>query len=157
MMAEKTNGSTASKKTVGTGMNKMDCVKKALETLGYEARPVDIRDHIKKNFNVEMTTDHISANKSTILKKRAKSKPAKMPMMGTPSKMTTKPASKKKVKRKPTPTVKVATPAAKVIMSAKIPAKTVGLSLEQEAMTVKGLVDRLGKDNLQTLIKFVTK
>jgi hypothetical protein len=108
-----------------------------------------------KTYNLNMKPDHISANKSTILKRLGKSTSTKKPSGSVGAKVVTKPAKKTKVKRKPTPLAKVTMPAAKTTTTMN--SKSMALSLQQEALVVKGLVDRMGLDNLQTLIALVTK
>jgi hypothetical protein len=63
-MAETANGSK--------GVSKMDAVRQALRELGRKAKPLKIQAFIKDNFKIDMTPDHISNYKSTILKGKGK-------------------------------------------------------------------------------------
>jgi hypothetical protein len=81
-MAETTNGpkgAAAPVKGKRGGMNKMEAVRQALGQLGKHAKPMQIQANIKSRFGIEMSTDHISNYKSTILKgKGGKRKASKM-------------------------------------------------------------------------------
>ncbi len=52
--------------------NKAEAFRRALAQLGSKARPTEIQDFIKTNFDVEMTTSVISVYKSQLLKKIGK-------------------------------------------------------------------------------------
>ena len=76
-MADKKNGNggaTASPKGSAAGMTKMEAVRQALAKQGPNARPMDLRDYIKKTFGIDMSTDHISTCKGDIARKKAKPK-----------------------------------------------------------------------------------
>jgi hypothetical protein len=69
-MAETANGSKA-------GVSKMEAVRQGLQQLGRNAKPLKLQAFIKEKFNIDMTPDHISNYKSTILK--SKGKPGRKP------------------------------------------------------------------------------
>jgi hypothetical protein len=46
--------------------NKMEAVRRAMDSLGYEASPLEIQKYIKDNFNLDMGANMISSYKSTI-------------------------------------------------------------------------------------------
>src|SRR5260370_11776630 len=55
----------------GTGISKMDAVRRALFELGKEAKPLEIQKFIKSRFGVSMDPNMISTYKSTVNKKSA--------------------------------------------------------------------------------------
>src|SRR4051794_11489687 len=67
-MAEKTNGQQAGK---GSGISKMEAVRRALGAMGSEATPSQLQPFIKSKFGITMTTDHISTYKGDIRRKAA--------------------------------------------------------------------------------------
>ena len=50
--------------------SKVHAVELALEKLGWDAMPADIRKHVREKFGLEMTTAHIGVNKTNILRRR---------------------------------------------------------------------------------------
>src|SRR5437868_1408973 len=52
----------------GGRVNKMQCVREALQELGDAAQPKDLQDFLKRRFGLDMTTKHISTYKGGILK-----------------------------------------------------------------------------------------
>ena len=52
--------------------NKAEAVRRALAKLGNKAMPLEIQDFIKRNFDVEMTTQNISVYKSWLTRKKGK-------------------------------------------------------------------------------------
>lgn len=50
--------------------SKVHAVELALEKLGWDTMPAKLRDHLRDNFGLEMTTAHIGVNKTNILRKR---------------------------------------------------------------------------------------
>jgi hypothetical protein len=50
--------------------SKVHAVELALEKLGWDTMPAKLRDHLRENFGLEMTTAHIGVNKTNILRKR---------------------------------------------------------------------------------------
>jgi hypothetical protein len=76
-MAEKKNGSMKTASSASPGgeaggapLTKMDAVRQALATLGKDAKPIQLQGHIRKEFGIEMSTDHISTYKGNILRKK---------------------------------------------------------------------------------------
>lgn len=137
-MADKTNGSPA-KKDAGS-MSKKDTVRRALQDLGNEARPMQIRDHIKQRYNMEMGLDHISTVKGEILRESGQAKPAaaKPPAKQAPA---SKPAASAEQTRKTAPAQLSETP---------------GISLK-DIETVKDLVERVGASSLKKLIEVMAR
>jgi hypothetical protein len=52
----------------GVGGNKMEAVRRALGTLGRDAKPTALHNHILRAFNLDIQPNMISSYKSTILK-----------------------------------------------------------------------------------------
>ena len=50
--------------------SKVHAVELALEKLGWDAMPADIRKHVREKYGLEMTTAHIGVNKTNILRRR---------------------------------------------------------------------------------------
>src|SRR3954453_21014814 len=71
-MAEKTNGQQAGK---GSGISKGEAVRRALAELGQDAKPAAIQPYVKDKFGLDMTPEHITTCKGTILKQGGKGKP----------------------------------------------------------------------------------
>jgi hypothetical protein len=121
-MAETANGSK--------GVSKMEAVRAALRELGRKAKPLKIQEFIKEKFNIDMSPDHISNYKSTILKGKGKSGKRGRPK-GTGVPAAAKPAAGNAHSRS-------------------------GLALE-DVENVKKLVRRFGSDSLKRLIDVLTK
>ena len=69
----------------GKGLSKMEAVRQALAEMGHDAKPLQMQGYIKSNLGVEMSADHISTYKSSILREgKAKKKPATKPQ-GAPA------------------------------------------------------------------------
>jgi hypothetical protein len=124
------------------GMNKMEAVKQALAKLGKNAMPVDIQGYVKKEFGIDMTTDHVSNYKGKLLRGKGKGRTKAKPAAAKAS--TPKPAAKKPAAKKPAP--KAAAPKA-------IPS---GISL-RDIESVKGLVGRVGTAQLRSLVDLLAK
>src|SRR5262249_54832816 len=62
-------------------ITKQEAVRRALKAMGRAATPTQMQPYIKEHFGIEMTTDHISVSKSTVLHqmKGGKGKEAKKP------------------------------------------------------------------------------
>ena len=96
--------------------------------------PGAIQDFVHSRFGLEMTTAHVSNYKTAISREKGKSHSA----------------------HKPAPAVKEA-PAAPIKHAAPAMAhKAVGIDL-QDIETVKTLVERVGTDNLTSLIDLLSK
>ncbi len=115
-----------------SGMNKWEAVKQALAKLGNDARPLDIQRFVKTEFNIDMTTDLVSNYKGKILRQEPG---------GGKARTQGKPAAK--------PTAKPAAPKA-----ATPPAG--GISLK-DIETIKGLVGRVGPEQLRSLVDLLAK
>src|SRR4051794_31513549 len=80
-MAEKTTEASAGGPATGKtgGMTKLEAVRRALAKLGNEAKPTEIQGYVKKEFNIDMSTDHISTSKGAVqraARAKAGAKPA---------------------------------------------------------------------------------
>jgi hypothetical protein len=129
-MAKKT-GTTAQAAT--SGINKQEAVRRALAALSKNATAKDIQKYIKDTFNLEMSIDHIYTSKSSALRKGKKKAPKQRTVNQPPA---------------PEPT-SAAKPPAQVVPVARQPAG--GISLE-DVEAVKGLLGRIGADNLKALV-----
>jgi hypothetical protein len=134
MMAEKTT----------SGISKMEGVRQALAKLGNDAMPVDIQSYVKKHFGLAMTTAHVSNYKTDILRKQSGKAPS---------------ASRKVIVKKPwgKPVAKIASGAT---LKPHAPSASYGkaqaLSV-QDIETVKGLVGRVGGQDLMSLVDLLSK
>src|SRR5262249_37531317 len=128
-MAKKT-GSTA--KATTTGITKQEAVRRAVAALGKTASAKDIQKHVKEAFGFDMTITHIYNAKSKI---RAKGK-------------------KKAQKPKEKQPAAAAGPLVQAARVARQPAG--GISLE-DLEAVKGLLGRVGADNLKALADLLTR
>ena len=140
-MAQKKEGA-ASEQGQGTPSaeqppkNKMDAVRRAMGTLGRNAKPAAIRDHAKNQFGMDLSADLISTYKGEInRKKKGKSK-------------------KKGAKKSQAPTA-AAAPAKQAPRS---PARSAGAAISLEDMRlVKDLVARVGVDSLKGVIELLSR
>src|SRR5579885_1900580 len=109
-------------------ISKKDAVRRAMAALGDEARPADMRDWIKQNFNIDMTADHVSTARGEVRRERA----------GKPKKAARKPAAKAPAARaSPAPQPQAgARPASGGKRESAIPL--------DDILTVRQLVDRHG-------------
>ena len=165
-MAEKTNGhagAAGKPKGKAASMSKADALRRALSDLSKDAMPVQLQAHIKDKFGIEMTTSHISASKTNIVRKMvggAKSIPAKSPAKSTvapkPAATTAvapKPTTKKSTSTKPATTQ----PQAKPAPAASSNGKASGTVALADVQTVNTLVGRVGATDLKTLIDLLAK
>jgi hypothetical protein len=161
-MADSTTASPpASPASPSAGLSKMDLVRKALDKLGKKAKPLAIQSHVKQEFGVDMTADHVSNYKGKILrgdtgkKKAAKPKKAARPKKAEVAKAAAqktaapKPAGKKKGKRK------AKKKAPKPVAAGGRSAAT-GLSL-QDVQITRDLLGRVGAAQLRSLIDLLAK
>jgi hypothetical protein len=117
---------TNTKKARG-GITKMEAVRRALAELGRDAKPLQLRGWVKEKLGIEMSADHVSVCKGTILRKaRGKRKAA----VAVPQSSAA---------RNEEPQVH------------RAPAPRVGISLDDIEM-VKGLVGRVEADSLKKLV-----
>ena len=108
-------------------MSKMDAVRQAIKELGRDASPTKIQELVKAKFRLEMTTGHVSNYKTAILR------------------------TKKGKKTPPAEQESTHAPAAAPAKAAPALAKGSAVSLNDLA-AVKGLVGRVGEDDLKSLI-----
>ena len=71
--------------------NKAEAIRRALAKLGNKAMPLEIQDFIKRNFDVEMTTNLISVYKSWLTRKKGK-RGRKPKVVGATAEAAPKPA-----------------------------------------------------------------
>jgi hypothetical protein len=113
------------------GISKQEAVRKALTALGKTATASAIQKYVKDTFNLDMTIDHIYTAKSSALKKgkkkkgKGRGKQSAAPVAAAPSEPQVKPA-----------------PAAR---------KSAGGVSLADIEAVKGLLGRVGADNLKAL------
>ncbi|HYT88451.1 MAG TPA: hypothetical protein VEL76_07065 [Gemmataceae bacterium] len=129
-MAETTStqqpAATSKPSAKSNGITKIDGVKAALAKLGQKAKPLAIKEYLKKEFGLDISTD-VASNYKKTLAKRAKKAKAKAP-------------------------AKAAAPAPKPAAALAAPkAATGGIPLK-DIQTLKELVGRVGADHLKTLI-----
>ena len=115
-------------------ISKQEAVRRALAHFGNDAKPLQMKGWIKDELKIEMSADHISNAKGTILRAAAKGKPAKR-----------KPGRPPAQKAKPT------APAGKPAAKPQPAATKSGIPLD-DILYIKGLVGRFGPDQLHTLI-----
>jgi hypothetical protein len=58
----------------GKGVSKLKAVRLSLEELGRDSKPLELQEHLRNKFNIEMTPSYISKYKSLILSKPKKGK-----------------------------------------------------------------------------------
>ena len=76
----------------GAEMSKMEAVRRALDEMGNDAKPLQMKDYIKTQMGVEMSADHISNYKSKLLKEGGtKKKPGPKPKTAPAAARTTTP------------------------------------------------------------------
>ena len=98
-MADNSKGQ-AGAVTAATGLSKKELVRQAIGHLGRDAKALQIQAHIKDKFGVEMSPNHISANKSEILRAAGGAKPATVMTAAKPA--APKLAAKQPATKKPT-------------------------------------------------------
>jgi hypothetical protein len=120
-----------------SGISKQEAVRRAVATLGKNATAKDIQKHIKDTFNLDMTIDHIYTAKSSVLAKGKKK---------APKSTVRRPSA-------PAPTA-TATPPVQPVVVARQP--VAGICLD-DIKALKGLLGRLGSDNLKTLVALLAR
>src|SRR5579872_1809501 len=113
-------------------ITKQEAVRRALAHFGKDGKPAEMQGWIKQQFNIEMSTDHISTAKGEILRKAAATKKAGLP------------------KAAPVQQAAASTSPAKSTANAS------GIPLA-DILAVKALVVRLGPGPLHTLIDAFAK
>jgi hypothetical protein len=129
-----TAASPQAKANGGKPLNKMDAVRRALQDLGNDAKPVPLQGHIRQKYGIDMTTDHISTYKGIILKGSAKAKKSAPKPAASPAK-----ASANGSRQDPGS----AAPAAP---------KAAPTSLSQQVATLKAVAAAIGKDEAKKII-----
>ena len=107
--------------------NKMEAVRRAMDSEGYDASPLAIQKYIKTNFDVDMSANMISSYKSTLRAKKGLA--GRRKKRGRP----------KKVGADSAPT----TAAAHVMVPWK------------DLRTIKDIAGRIGKKNLRELVEWL--
>lgn len=113
----------------GQTISKMEAMRQVLDAYGTKIKPLEIKDHLKKQFSIDMDTKVISSYKTSILSKKKGKKGKKV----RGSQATTPQTS----------------PAAPVSRSG-------GITLD-DIRAVKELADRLGADKLRQLAEVLAK
>jgi hypothetical protein len=76
----------------GKVLSKTDAVRRALAEMGNDAMPLQMKDYIRRQMGVDMSTDHISNYKSKLLRAgNAKKKPGPKPKTAPAAVRTTTP------------------------------------------------------------------
>jgi len=145
-MADKANNQagTAAKK----GINKMEAVRHALAHFGSDAKPLEGRRGLKQQFGIDMSTDHISTYKGDIRRKQAGK--AKAPTAKKPT------ASKPGPKKQPASMPQAQQAAARSNARPKKSNAGHRISLD-DIQAVKGLVGRIGAEQLRSLIDLLAR
>jgi hypothetical protein len=132
----------------GTSLTKIDAVKQALKALGKGASRADIQKFVKDHYDYEMTLDHISNCKGEIARK-SKGKGKGKARKAAPRPAATKEPAKAAAARPTAPAV----PAR--------PARIVGNGkhavLLADIVTLRDLVQRIGREQVRTLIDVMSK
>ena len=124
-------------------LTKIDAVRQAMAKLGKNAKPLELQSYIKKEFGIEMTADHVSTSKGDILRKKkakGKAKGASKAAAATGA----QPAAAKPVAAKP---------ATATTGNGKT-GSSIGL---EDIAVVKGLVGRVGPEQLRSLVDLLAK
>jgi len=155
-MADKKDGSGAqgqSAEPAGQApqkkMSKKEAVRRALGVLGRTATRVDIKNYVKDHFDIEMTADHASTTKGEILREEAgKGKSTKKSNAPKRAEETTPPADESRAQAGAGAQGALTRPAGDNARS--------GIALD-DILAVKDLVERVGPDQLRTLIDVMTR
>lgn len=106
--------------------NKMEAVRQAMNSLGFEASPSEIQTYIRDNFDQEMSANMISSYKSTLRGKAGLT--GRRKKRGRPKKAGT------------------------VDTVAAVPVSTHGSVAWKDLRTIKDMAGRLGKKGLRDLV-----
>jgi hypothetical protein len=139
MADKKTSPAGGSQTTQGSGMPKLTGVRRALETLGKDAKPAEIQDFMKRRFNLDITRGLITKYKSSILANpsgRAKTTTKTRPMAARSMAKT------------------VSQPQARLVPMKANNGR--GIQLE-DIQVVKSLVKRVGPEHLRSLIDLLAR
>jgi hypothetical protein len=140
------------------GMSKVEAVRRALAHFGSNAKPSEMQPWIKQQFGIEISPNHISASRGDIQRKSKqvdKAKPATTEPTVSPSPVAAKPApapkqtsAKKHVAKRPAP---------KPAATTQAPRATPGGISLPDIEAVKGLVRRVGANQLRALVDLLAK
>jgi hypothetical protein len=119
-------------------LTKVEAVRRALAHFGKGGKPAQMQGWIKQQFNIEMSTDHISTAKGEILRKKGGKAKKPAPLKGPKGLAPVQPA------------------AASTSPPKSTGGKAGGIPLE-DILAVKELVGRLGARPLHTLIDAFSK
>ena len=112
--------------------NKMEAVRRAMDSLGYDGSPLEIQKFVKENFEVDMSANMISSYKSTLRNKAGLTDHGKK--RGRPKKTDGVPTA-------------VPTPHHVVTFHDAVPWK--------DLRTIKDMAARIGKKSLRELVEFL--
>jgi hypothetical protein len=122
---------TSNTKKARDKITKMEAVRRALAELGRDAKPIQMQGWVKEKLGIEMSADHVSVCKGTILRKAGGKR--KVAAATQPSAATNE---EPQVHRAPAPRG--------------------GISLD-DIEAVKGLVGRIGPDSLKKLVDVLAR
>jgi hypothetical protein len=131
-----------------TGMTKWEAVKRALATLGQDAKPLAIQSHVRDKYKIQMTAGHVSTYKKKLAKKAAAS--TLTPRKAAPAPSHAPANGRAAASRPPAPTA-VAPPADRV------PGPKGDVVRIQDVLLTKDLLDRVGAHRLRVLIDALAK
>jgi hypothetical protein len=123
----------ARRKARAGGMTKKEAVQRGLADLGPDAKPAQLKGHIKTKYGIDMTTDHISTVKGNLRSKRKGAR--KAPAQASAARA----AERKGLAPAPAP---------------RGNGHSIGLD---DIATAKGLVERIGADSLRKLIDVLAR
>jgi hypothetical protein len=125
---------TSTKKAPG-GIKKMEAVRQALNELGKDAMPLRIQAWVKQKYGIEMSADHVSVCKGTILRKARGKRKTRAVTQASVAQNSAEPHEQ----ARPAPA-----------------ARGNGISLDDIA-AVKGLVERVGANCLKQLVDVLAR
>ncbi len=142
-MADKKNGSAAApgpRADQGEKITKKEAVRRALAEVGDDAPVPKLHEHILERFGYDMTPGHISTTRGSLFKEAGKGRRKGKKKPGP------KPGSKRKAK-----------PEAAAPQPEKAPAAAAPGRLVDYVITVQGLIEQLGADQLRRLIDLLDR
>ncbi|HKB40668.1 MAG TPA: hypothetical protein VKD72_29855 [Gemmataceae bacterium] len=165
-MADKANGQTGAS-TPKKSITQKEAVRRALAHFGSDAMPLQMQPWIKQQFGIDLSNNHISTYKGEIRKQAGKAKaPATAPKAAAAAAPVApkpaapaakKPAASKPAPKKPSaPQPKAQQAAARSKALPKGGRADRGISLG-DIEAVKGLVGRVGAEQLRSLIDLLAK
>jgi hypothetical protein len=130
------------------GMTKWEAVKRALATLGRDAKPLAIQSHVRDKYMIQMTAGHVSTYKKKLAKKATAS--TRTPKKAAPAPSHAPANGRAASSRRPAPTA--AAPPADRVHGPKGDAVRI-----QDVLLTKELLDRVGASHLRVLIDGLAK